>query len=39
MPEYLNVEEPFLNKLRQLGWQIIDQGIVIPPKPSKSLLD
>ena len=27
MAEYINVEKPFLDKLRQLGWQVIDQGI------------
>ncbi|MBC8458722.1 MAG: type I restriction endonuclease subunit R, partial [Deltaproteobacteria bacterium] len=37
MPEYLNVEKPFLEKLRQLGWTIIDQGIGIPQEPAKSL--
>lgn len=37
MPEYINVEKPFLDKLRQLGWQVIDQGIGIPQEPEKSL--
>lgn len=37
MAEYINVEKPFLNKLRQLGWQVIDQGIGIPQDPAKSL--
>jgi type I restriction enzyme R subunit len=37
MPEYHNVEKPFLDKLRQLGWQVIDQGIGIPQDPAKSL--
>lgn len=37
MPEYQNVEKPFLDKLRQLGWQVIDQGIGIPQDPAKSL--
>lgn len=37
MAEYINVEKPFLEKLRQLGWEVIDQGIGIPQKPEKSL--
>ncbi len=37
MAEYINVEKPFLDKLRQLGWQVIDQGIGVPQDPSKSL--
>lgn len=37
MAEYTNVEKPFLDKLRQLGWQVIDQGIGIPQEPEKSL--
>jgi type I restriction enzyme R subunit len=37
MAEYINVEKPFLDKLRQLGWQVIDQGIGIPQDPKKSL--
>jgi type I restriction enzyme, R subunit len=37
MAEYINVEKPFLDKLRQLGWQVIDQGIGIPQEPEKSL--
>jgi len=37
MAEYINVEKPFLEKLRQLGWQVIDQGIGIPQEPAKSL--
>lgn len=37
MAEYINVEKPFLEKLRQLGWQVIDQGIGIPQSPDKSL--
>ena len=38
MAEYLNVEQPFLNKLRELGWDVIDLGcgkIPHDPKPSK----
>ncbi len=37
MAEYINVEKPFLEKLRQLGWQVIDQGIGVPHDPAKSL--
>jgi hypothetical protein len=25
LAEYINVEKPFLEKLRQLGWEVIDQ--------------
>lgn len=39
MAEYANVEKPFLEKLRLLGWQVIDQGIGIPQEPEKSLRD
>lgn len=39
MAEYLNVEKPFLEKLRQLNWQVIDQGIGVPQDPAKSLRD
>jgi type I restriction enzyme, R subunit len=37
MAEYINVEKPFLEKLRQLRWHVIDQGIGIPHDPQKSL--
>lgn len=37
MAEYINVEKPFLDKLRQLGWQVIDQGLGVPQNPAKSL--
>jgi type I restriction enzyme, R subunit len=37
MSEYTEVEQPFLEQLQQLGWQIIDQGQGIPQDPSKSL--
>lgn len=37
MPEYINVEKPFLEKLRQLDWRVIDQGIGVPQDPNKSL--
>lgn len=36
MPEYINVEKPFLEKLRALGWRVIDQGIGIPQEPQIS---
>lgn len=39
MAEYMNVEKPFLDKLRQLNWTVIDQGIGIPQEPQKSLRD
>ena len=38
MAEYKNVEKPFLEKLRDLDWCIIDQGSFgIPQDPAKSL--
>ncbi|KSA14198.1 type I restriction endonuclease subunit R [Maribacter dokdonensis] len=38
MAEYSNVEKPFLEKLKELNWHIIDQGNYgIPQEPSKSL--
>lgn len=37
MAEYLNVEKPFLEKLKQCGWQVIDQGVGIPTDPHKSM--
>jgi len=37
MAEYINVEKPFLDKLRHLGWQVIDQGLGVPQEPQKSL--
>lgn len=38
MSEYLNVEKPFLEKLRQLNWEVIDHGANgIPQDPKKSL--
>lgn len=39
MAEYTNVERPFLDKLRSLGWQVIDQGRGVPQDPAKSLRD
>ena len=38
MAEYKNVEKPFLEKLKQLGWEVIDQGCFgIPQDATKSL--
>ena len=37
MSEYNIVEKPFLDQLDALGWEVIDQGTVIPHDPSKSL--
>jgi|SRR5665647_1481359 len=37
MAEYTNVEKPFLEKLRQAHWQVIDQGQGVPVDPAKSL--
>jgi len=37
MAEYSNVEKPFLDKLLQANWQVIDQGQGIPVDPTKSL--
>lgn len=38
MAEYKNVEKPFLEKLKQLNWEVIDQGCFgIPQDPAKSL--
>lgn len=37
MSEYINVERPFLDKLRQLGWEVIDHGTgFIPQDPAVS---
>jgi len=35
MAEYSNIEKPFLEKLRQAYWQVIDQGQGIPVDPAK----
>jgi len=35
--EYTEVEQPFLLQLKDLGWDIIDQGQEIPADPNKSL--
>jgi type I restriction enzyme, R subunit len=37
MSEYTEVEQPFLHRLQDLGWQIVDQGSDIPADPAKSL--
>ena len=38
MSEYVNVEKPFLEKLKSLGWKVIDHGPGgIPQDPRKSL--
>lgn len=37
MSEYQFVEKPFLDQLRQLDWNVIDQGPAIPTDPAKSL--
>jgi len=36
MSEYTNVERPFLEKLRQLGWHVIDHGCGRIPKKSST---
>lgn len=38
MAEYKNVEKPFLEKLREIGWDVIDHGAFgIPQDPASSL--
>lgn len=37
MSEYTEVEQPFLQQLASLGWQVIDQGSEIPSNPVASL--
>ena len=38
MSEYTNVEHPFLEKLREIGWQVIDKGSGgIPQDPAESM--
>jgi type I restriction enzyme R subunit len=37
MSEYTEVEQPFLQGLQQLGWEVIDQGQQIPSDPALSL--
>ena len=37
MAEYLNVEKPFLDKLRQIGWVVYDNGAGgVPENPAES---
>lgn len=36
MSEYTEVEQPFLQQLQGLGWDIIDQGQEIPSAPARS---
>jgi len=36
MSEYINVERPFLDKLRQIGWTVYDRGVGIPGNPQDS---
>ncbi len=36
MSEYTEVEQPFLQQLKGLGWEIIDQRPDIPSDPGKS---
>ena len=37
MAEYINVEKPFLDKLRQIGWEVYDNGSGgIPENPTES---
>ena len=38
MSEYINVEHPFLEKLREIGWQVIDKGNGgIPQDPADTM--
>jgi len=38
MAEYKNVEKPFLEKLREIGWDVVDHGAFgIPQDPASSL--
>ncbi|WP_218132856.1 hypothetical protein [Nitrosomonas halophila] len=36
MSEYTEVEQPFQQQLKALGWEVIDQGQDIPSDPAKS---
>jgi hypothetical protein len=38
MAEYINVEKPFLEKLKQAHWQVIDQGQGVPVNQEKFVL-
>ena len=37
MAEYVNVEKPFLEKLKECHWKVIDQSTGIPPHPLASM--
>ena len=37
MAEYINVEKPFLEKLKECHWKVIDQGTGIPMDPHASM--
>ena len=38
MSEYANVEHPFLEKLREIGWKVIDKGNGgIPKDPTETM--
>lgn len=38
MSEYTNVEHPFLEKLREIGWKVIDKGACgIPQDPAETM--
>ena len=37
MAEYVNVEKPFLEKLKECHWKVIDQGTGIPTDPHASM--
>lgn len=38
MSEYINVEKPFLDKLGEIGWKVIDKGNGgIPQDPAESM--
>lgn len=37
MAEYVNVEKPFLEKLRECKWTVINQGTGIPVDPQQSM--
>ena len=37
MAEYINVEQPFLDKLHQIGWVVYDNGAGgVPEDPTES---
>ena len=37
MAEYVNVEKPFLEKLKECHWKVIDQSSGIPTDPHASM--